>query len=411
MESAQFDPVNIALIGVSNFAENHLHSIRTLEEEGIAQQSCVVICNPDECQQAIDDYNQRGIKIYQAYQQMLEQEQGDTELVALPVGLHDHAEMSIAAMEAGYDVMCEKGPAATIQDMDAMIAASQRTGHFLDIGFQNQSKNDVRHLKRRICEGKLGEILDIRVMATWVRDDAYYARNSWAGRYTLEGKYVLDGPTNNALAHYLMNALYWASTEWQQTAVPAKIRGEIYKAHPIQGEDTSGIEVITEDGTRIIYLATLAGEFEFGPVTHIYGTKGQAYWAQEGSVVIMYHNGAREYVTHDGQPEHVEVFRNACRYLRGVDEELNCPVAMTRSHTLTLNGAYESSAAIHKIPDQYITREPRDDSVFTGINNIWDDMYRCGREGKLYSNADIPWAQSSEWLDLEDYDHFDLKLS
>ena len=117
----------------------------------------------------------------------------------------------IKAQEAGYDVLLEKPPAPVIQQLDAMIEAERRTGHFCCVGFQNQSKGTTRALKRLICEGKLGRVLSVQVLAEWVRLDSYYERNAWAGKIMHEGKYCLDGPTCNALAHYLFNALYWSS--------------------------------------------------------------------------------------------------------------------------------------------------------------------------------------------------------
>ncbi len=408
---ADLEPAKIVLVGVSHYATSYSQSINTLCEEGFTEYSGVVIRSPDKYPEAVADYNERGIKIYNAYDEMLAAEQGNTEIVALPVGILDHAEMAIAAMEAGYDVVLEKPTAATVQDVDAIIETERRTGHFCVIGYQNQSKYTVRELKRRVCDGKLGEILDIRVAQIGSRDDAYYARNRWAGRFKIGDKYVLDGPTNNPVAHYLFNALYWASPEWGRADQPARVRGEIYKAHPIEGEDTAGLEIETEGGTRIVFLTTVAGWKGYGPVTHIYGTKGEAFWSYYSGCLFWYHNRSHEYIGDDGERPHDEVFRNAVRYLRGLDEELNCPVEMTRVQTLALNGGYESCGTIHRVPDEYITREPRGDSMFTAINGIDDVIHRCRREGKLYSDAGVPWAHPSDWFDLSGYDHFAMELS
>ena len=78
------------------------------------------------------------------------------------------------------------------------------------------------------------------------------------------------------------------------------------------------------------------------------------------------------------------------RYLCGLARELNCPVKMARAQTLALNGGYESCGTIHKVPDEYITREPRGESIFTGINGIANIIQRCRREGKLYSDVGVP---------------------
>jgi len=410
-EAKSFRPVSICLVGVSNFARSHKRSIDQMVAEGLATFDAAVVRSPDKYPEAIAEYAERGIRVYNDYEEFLEAEQGRVELVALPLSIHTHAWASIAAMEAGYHVLVEKPPAATVQDVDAMIAASERTGRFCAVGFQNQSKNTVRELKRLICDGGLGEIERVTVMAEWVRDDDYYARNPWAGQMVVNGHYVLDGPTNNALAHYMFNALYFASSTWGHADSPARVRGELYHAHPIPGEDTSAIEVETLGGVNIIYLSTLAGWETRGPIIRVEGTKGTAHWDFQGPTHIEYADGSTGVIEPDGQREHDEVFRNAIRFLRGVDEELNCPVAMTRPLTVAVNGAYESGAPPREIDPQYVTREKRGEKIFTAINGITELLDRCYAERLTYNDAGAPWGYESDWFDTSNYTRFEMDLS
>lgn len=405
MATSTFDPVSICLVGVSNFARNHAGSIAQMEKEGIGRLSCAVVRSPDKYAEAVAAYRQRDIKVYTSYQEMLDQEKGETELVALPVAIPDHADLSVAAMEAGYHVLCEKPPAATIEQLDAMLAAQERTGKVCCIGFQNQSKNTVRALKRAVCEGRLGDIEHIEVMATWVRLETYYERNAWAGQLLFQGRYCLDGPTNNALAHYLFNALYWAEPQWLTARQPARVRAELHHAHPITGSDTAGIQVETVGGTKITYLTTLAAWENIGPLSKVYGSKGWAEWSMSGPTVL-HCGGADEVIEWDKQGEHHEVFRNMIRYLRGADAELNCPVQMTRPFTVALNAAFESSGVPTQIPMQYVTREPRDDTIFTAINGITETIAEGYEQAKSYHELGVPWGRETKWVDALQYRGF-----
>jgi hypothetical protein len=100
------------------------------------------------------------------------------------------------------------------------------------------------------------------------------------------------------------------------------------------------------------------------------------------------------------------VFRNAVRYLRGVDTELNCPLAMTRPYVVALNGAWESMGQPATIAPEYVTREPRDGGTFTGINGISDLLDECYTTGKSYSDLGAPWAVSTPWVEVSDYREF-----
>lgn len=401
-----FAPVSICLVGTNNFAASHLQSIRHMEQEGLARLTCAVIRRPEVYAAQVAEFTASGVRVYDAYADMLAAEAGQVELVALPAAIPEHCGATVAALEAGYNVLLEKPPAPVVQQIDQMLEAQQRSGNWCVVGFQNQSKSTVRALKRLIGAGKLGTIRRINVMAEWVRDDAYYARNGWAGQIMCEGRYCLDGSACNALAHYLFNALYWASPEWGRAANPVRVRGELYHAHPIPSEDTSAILVETDTGVEITYTVTLAGWTTRGPFARVIGDAGVCEWPFSGDANVRYADGTEETLVDDGAREHDEVFRNAIRYLRGVDSELNCPLAMTRPYVVALNGAWESMGRPADIAPEHVTREPRDGGVFTGINGIGDLLDQCYQTGKSYSDLGAPWAVSTPWVEVSGYREF-----
>lgn len=67
--------------------------------------------------------------VYADYQSLIEAEDVDAVYVALPPNLH--ARWSIAAVEAGKPVLCEKPFALTVDDVEAMLAAEARTGQMI----------------------------------------------------------------------------------------------------------------------------------------------------------------------------------------------------------------------------------------------------------------------------------------
>ena len=403
--------VRICLVGVSHFARDHYNSIRQMEREKLAELSCVVVRHPERYPEDVQKYRGEGVKVYYSYEDMLKSEQGRVDLVCLPTAIPDHSHQTIQALEAGYDVLVEKPPAPTIQELDAMIEAEESNPGFCAVGFQNQSKNTVRELKRQICLGRLGRIRSVRVRAAWIRTDSYYSRNEWAGQFEIDGRYVLDGPTGNALAHYLFNALYWCEATWGKAAMPAEVTAEIYKAHPIQGEDTAGLRVITEGGAEIYYLVTLAAEQECDPITYIEGDRGAAEWKMGANAVIWQDESGRgEVIPNDGRSEHDEVFRNTVKYLRGQAEELNCPLRMTRPYVLALNGAYESSGGSKPVPIRYVRRYEEGGETHTELKGINSAINECFRRHALYSEIGLEWARPTQPFRLRDYHEFSLQL-
>ncbi|RIE03215.1 gfo/Idh/MocA family oxidoreductase [Cohnella faecalis] len=69
-----------------------------------------------------------------------------------------HAEISIAAMEAGKHVLCEKPMAKTAIDAQRMLDTSERTGRKLSIAYQNRFRRECLWLNEACRNGELGEI-------------------------------------------------------------------------------------------------------------------------------------------------------------------------------------------------------------------------------------------------------------
>ncbi len=99
----------------------------------------------------------------------------DAIIVATPNS--EHARLTIAALEAGKHVLCEKPMATNLKDASAMITAAEKAGKKLMIG-HNQCLM-APHLKARqlLKEGVIGEVLTFRSSfghggpETWSQDN------------------------------------------------------------------------------------------------------------------------------------------------------------------------------------------------------------------------------------------------
>ncbi|MBM3498332.1 MAG: Gfo/Idh/MocA family oxidoreductase [Armatimonadetes bacterium] len=84
----------------------------------------------------------------------LAQDGVDVVSVCLPSYLHRAA--SVAAMEAGKDVLCEKPISLTVEDAQAMIACRDRTGRTLGIAFCKRHLAQLAQLREWLAEGVVG---------------------------------------------------------------------------------------------------------------------------------------------------------------------------------------------------------------------------------------------------------------
>ncbi len=98
------------------------------------------------------------------YRKMLE-EMDELDAVSVCTPNNFHAGPTIAALEAGKHVICEKPMAGNVKDALAMLEAAQRTGKILQIGLQSRFNKHMMTLRRLREEGFFGEVYYGRAMA------------------------------------------------------------------------------------------------------------------------------------------------------------------------------------------------------------------------------------------------------
>jgi len=400
-------PVTFGLVGVGNFARSYLGSVKQLQEEGLAELSAVVVRNPAKYPEQCDEMRARGVPILGSLDELLGRQ--DIEAVGLPTPIQTHAPMTVEALDAGFHVLVEKPPAATIQEVDQMVAARDRSGKVCAVGFQLITDEGIQTIKKMVCSGELGEIKHVTAAGKWKRLKSYYERCPWAGRYRLGDAYVLDGPLNNPLAHILNNELYVASTEPGKLATPVRVQAELYKGHDfIESENTSCLRAELDNGVDLTFFVTLCASTNYMQQMEIVGTQGSLFWEFSEKLVLRDANGAETVLPYgkDAAGKTVTCFRNVIQAIREPGTPLFTPVEATRNFTLTLNAAFESGRAARQIPSDSIVREPEGDSEAVYVKDIDDIVDRAFRERQLFSELGVPWAQATEPFETAGYREF-----
>ena len=399
--------VKFALVGVGGYGKIYWDILHQLKKEGMAELSMVAIRNPEKYKEEITQLRKEKLKIFQNYEDMFEKGKGKIDIVANSTGIPFHSEISLKAMERGYPVICEKPPAATIQEVDSMIKAEGKYGVFCAIGFQQLSSQSIKRIKDRICSGKLGKIKTIVSKGGWIRTSKYYRRNSWAGKIKYKERWILDGSINNPFAHMVNTMLYLSSLERHSSTNPIRVRAELYRGNKIESEDTSCLYTELDNSVNIFSFFSLCTLDKLDPIMWIEGEKGDALWDSNGGKTwITYKNGEREFFTDEGEDGVVERFRNVVRYYRRLDNYLDCPVNITRPFALLVNGAFESSRKVYSIAEEYIVeKEIRGEKVryIKDIEKIIDTTFK---NKKLFSDLGVKWGERTTYFNLKGYTHF-----
>ena len=153
--------VKIGIIGCGGIANGkHLPALQQVEEVEMVA-FCDII--KERAEKASTEYGVAHAGVYEDYQEMLKEEELDVVHVLTPN--NKHAEITVAALEAGNHVMCEKPMAKTTEEAKTMIDAAKKTGKKLTIGYQNRFRTDSQYLHEVCQEGELGDIYSAKAHA------------------------------------------------------------------------------------------------------------------------------------------------------------------------------------------------------------------------------------------------------
>lgn len=85
----------------------------------------------------------------------------EIEAVSVCTPNHTHAPISIACLEAGKNVLCEKPAAVNAELAAEMKRAADENGKILNIGVVNRFHTAVNKIREMVAEGELGEIYHV----------------------------------------------------------------------------------------------------------------------------------------------------------------------------------------------------------------------------------------------------------
>ncbi len=137
---------------------------------------------------------------YPSGERMLQQEKLDIVSVATPNKFHQL--LTVAALEAGSHVLCEKPMAMNAGEAREMLGAAKRAGRRLMINFSYRFTEQSMALKRQVDDGALGEVYFARTV--WHRRRGFPGLGGWFGQKALSG----GGPLIDLGVHRLDLALW-----------------------------------------------------------------------------------------------------------------------------------------------------------------------------------------------------------
>ena len=204
--------------GIGN--QKHMPSIT---ETGLAD--IVALCDiiKGRAEESAKKFGAPGAKVFERYQDLLE-EKLDAVYVCTPN--RSHSEITVAALNAGNNVLCEKPMAINTAEAIKMVDAAKKSKKLLTIGYQSRYRADSVYLKKECEAGVLGEIYYARAKA--IRRRAVPTWGVFLNEYEQGGGPLID------IGTHALDLTLWMMDNYK----PKSVTGTVY--HKLNNETEPG---------------------------------------------------------------------------------------------------------------------------------------------------------------------------
>jgi predicted dehydrogenase len=209
--------LKVGVIGCGGIANGkHMPSIKA---SGLADMVAFCDIVKEKAEKAAKEYGAKKATVYESYHDLL-QEKLDAVYVCTPN--RSHSEITVAALNAGKNVLCEKPMAINTAEALRMCEAAKATKKLLAIGYQSRYRPDSRYLKKECEAGVLGEIYYARAKA--IRRRAVPTWGVFLNEYEQGGGPLID------IGTHALDLTLWMMDNYD----PKTVTGTVY--HKLNNE-------------------------------------------------------------------------------------------------------------------------------------------------------------------------------
>lgn len=175
------EKLRIGILGCGNRSQAHIQAVNHLVEHLEVAALCDIL--PEKLEEKKRLVKSGQPRLYTDYAKMLKEADLHAVAVVLPNTLHRAG--TIASLEAGKHVLCEKPLTLKLDDTKAIIEAADRTRRIVQVGTQSRHSPAYAALARKLREGLIGPVLygvAQTFRADWVKlfpDPEEDSRKNW----------------------------------------------------------------------------------------------------------------------------------------------------------------------------------------------------------------------------------------
>jgi predicted dehydrogenase len=324
-------PVNrkfrMALIGggAGSFI-GRVHSIAACLDNRAVVRAGALSSNPQRAKESAPSYDIPADRAYISYQELLEKEsklpsEERIDFVTVATPNHMHFDIAKAAVEAGFNVVCDKPMTFDLQQAETLLKSVEKSDVVFAVTHNYTGYPLVRQAREMILAGELGEINAIRsqYIQGWLRTNLEAQDQKQAAWRTDPSKSGAAGAFGDIATHAYNLGRYMTGAIGESVSCHLKSFVEGRKL------DDYGTAVIRYDNGALgtVTASQISHGRENDLEIEIDGTKGSLRWRQENpnEMVIRQNGQPHKIYTRDPNASFMNASgANACRLPSGHPE-------------------------------------------------------------------------------------------
>ncbi len=272
-----------------------VHSIAACLDNRAELVAGALSSNPQRAKQSAPDYDIDDSRAYGSYEEMFDAESklpDDTRIdfVSITTPNHTHFEIAKAAVEAGFNVICDKPMTFDLTQAEQLLQAVEASDVVFAVSHNYTGYPLIRQAREMILSGELGEIQAIRAqyIQGWLRTKLEAEEQKQASWRTDPSKSGAAGAFGDIATHAYNLGRYMTGL------LPSQVSCHLKAFVEGRQLDDYGTAVIRYEngGLGTVTASQISHGRENDVLIEIDGTKGALQWRQENpNEMIVRQNG------------------------------------------------------------------------------------------------------------------------
>lgn len=253
--------LRVGIVGCGVIAPTHAEAYRGLE--GV---TVTALCDriPEKARRLAERFGTTAPEIFEDYRTLLRS--GKVDAVSVCTDHASHEEISLAALEAGIAVLCEKALSTERASLDRMVAAEEGSTAVAAGVFQHRFDPVYQSLREFLKAGRLGRIVNANLSHQSHRSHAYYRGDEWRGTWWGEGGSLLINQT----IHFI-DLLQWMLDGVEEVRA---LHANLGHESVIETEDTAALALRFGNGALGAVSASSASHLTWNVRLELVGSEG-----------------------------------------------------------------------------------------------------------------------------------------